>query len=163
MVRSKGTRPQEKFRYFYLNNKLHKVLKSSRVKNTLIAWSYEDKKRVLYVFSDVKKYKQNAYSLAEVCKMLNKHRVTIQDYILEGKVRAPQRIYPIGNAENFKWSQYMFSEDDIVELYDYIISAGREIEKLPTKSELKALIKHNVILYTKTSEGQFVPVWKAND
>jgi len=161
MARSKGTRPQEKFRYFYLNKKLHKVLKSSRVKNTLIAWSYEDKKRVLYVFSDVKKYKQNAYTLAEVCKMLNKHRVTIQDYILEGKVRAPQKVYPIGNAENFKWSQYMFSEDDIVELYDYIISAGREIEKLPTKSELKALIKHNVILYTKTNEGKFVPVWKA--
>jgi len=163
MVRSKGNRTQEKFRYFYLNKKLHKVLKSSRVKNTLIAWSYEDKKRVLYVFSDVKKYKQNAYTLAEVCKMLNKHRVTIQDYILEGKVRAPQKVYPIGNAENFKWSQYMFSEDDILELYDYIISAGREIEKLPTKSELKALIKHNIILYTKTSEGQFVPVWKSND
>jgi hypothetical protein len=163
MARSKGNRTQEKFWYFFLNGKIHKVLKTSRVRDTLIAWSYPDKKRVLYVFSDVRKHKQNAYTLTEVAKMLNKHRVTIEDYILEGKVRAPQKIYPIGNSESLKWSQYMFSEDDVLEVYDYILSAGRMIEDLPTKSELKALMKHNIILYTKTSEGNFVPVWKAND
>jgi hypothetical protein len=26
---------------------------------------------------------------------------------------------------------------------------------------LMAILKHNIILYTKTEEGKFVPVWKA--
>jgi hypothetical protein len=26
---------------------------------------------------------------------------------------------------------------------------------------MRALLKHNTILYTKTNEGNFVPVWKA--
>ena len=161
MVRSKRNRSQKSFRYFFLNGKLHKVLKSSRVKDQLIAWSYQDKARVLYPDSDVRKHMQNAYTMSQVSIMIGRHKVTIEDYILEGKIRAPQKVYPIGNSESKAWSQYMFSEDDVIELHEYILSAGREIEKLPTKNELKALMKHNVILYTKTTSGEFVPVWKA--
>jgi hypothetical protein len=104
---------------------------------------------------------QNAYTMSQVSIMIGRHKVTIEDYILEGKIRAPQKVYPIGNLESKAWSQYMFSEDDVIELHEYLLSAGREIEKLPTKNELKALMKHNVILYTKTTSGEFVPVWKA--
>jgi len=32
---------------------------------------------------------------------------------------------------------------------------------LPSRSELQAILKHNLILYTKTEDGKFVPVWKA--
>ena len=127
----------------------------------MIAWSYQDKSRVLYSNADVIKHMQNAYTMSQVSKMINKHKVTIEDYILDGKIRAPQKVYPIGNSESKGWSQYMFSEDDVIELHEYILTSGREIEKLPTKNELKALMKHNVILYTKTTSGEFVPVWKA--
>jgi hypothetical protein len=161
MARQKRNRPQKSFRYFFLNGKLHKVLKSSRVKDQMIAWSYQDKSRVLYSNADVIKYMQNAYTMTQVSTMIGKHKVTIEDYILEGKIKAPQKVYPIGNSESKAWSQYMFSEDDVLDLHEYILSAGREIEKLPTKNELKALMKHNVILYTKTTSGEFVPVWKA--
>jgi len=161
MARQKRNRSQKSFRYFFLNGKLHKVLKSSRVKDQMIAWSYQDKSRVLYSNADVIKHMQNAYTMSQVSKMINKHKVTIEDYILDGKIRAPQKVYPIGNSESKGWSQYMFSEDDVIELHEYILTSGREIEKLPTKNELKALMKHNVILYTKTTSGEFVPVWKA--
>jgi len=161
MARRKRARTKKNFRYFFLNEKLHKVLKSSRVKDQIIAWSYLDKKRVLYSYAEVIKYMERAYSLKEVCFILDKHVVTVKDYIGEGKIRQPQKIYPIGNSESTKWSQYMFNQKDILELHDYILSSGRNTENLPTKTELLALLNHNVILYTKTSEGTFVPVWKA--
>ena len=54
----------------------------------------------------------------------------------------------------------MFSESDIFDLHEYILDSGYSAE-MPSKAELKALLKNNLILYTKTEEGKFIPVWKA--
>ena len=83
MARSKRDGKSKNLRYFFLNDKVHKVLSSSRSKDELIAWCYIDKKRVMYSYSQVKKNMEKAYTIVEVSAMLNKHRVTIQDYILE--------------------------------------------------------------------------------
>ena len=159
MARKNGRKVRKAFLYFFLNDKLHTVLKSSRSKDEIIAWSYPDKKRMLYSYSQVNKYMDNAYSTTQVAALLNKHKVTIEDYILEGKIKAPQKVYPIGNPES-KWSKYMFNQSDILDLHQFILDAGHSKE-VPSKTELMALLKHNMILYTKTEEGNFVPVWKA--
>jgi hypothetical protein len=101
----------------------------------------------------------SAYSIVQVASMLNKHRVTIQEYILEGKIKSPQKIYPIGSASEDVWYKYMFSDKDILDLHQYILEAGHS-KNVPSKAELLALLKHSFILYTKTVDG-FVPVWKA--
>lgn len=159
MVRSTRSTPRKKFIYFFLNDKIHKVLSSSRSKDQLVAWCYPDSKRVLYSYSLVQKNMDNAYTIKEVGQLLNKHKVTIEDYILESKIRQPQKIYPIGKPDS-KWSQYMFSQKDILELHEFILDSGHSA-KVPSKAELLALLKNNIILYTKTDSG-FVPVWKAD-
>lgn len=159
MARKNRQRPRKKFVYFFLNGKVHKVLKLSRAKDEVVAWCYLDKKRVLYSYAQVDKNMEKAYSILEVSKILGRHRVTIEDYILEGKIKQPQKIYPISNPES-TWSKYMLSESDILDIHQFIIDAGH-IRDLPSRSELQAILKHNLILYTKTEEGKFVPVWKA--
>ena len=57
---------------------------------------------------------------------------------------------------------YMLTEEDILEIHQFILDDGYTSE-VPSRSELLALLKHNLILYTKTSEGKFVPVWKAEE
>lgn len=159
MVRRKRQPARKKFLYFFLNGKIHKVLTRSRAKDELTAWCYPDGVRAMYSLSQVEKNMQQAYSMVQVAEMLNKHKVTIEDYIIEGKIRTPQRVYPIGNPES-KWYKFMFNESDIMELHQFILDAGYT-KNLPSKSELQAILKHNLILYTKTTEGNFVPVWKA--
>lgn len=159
MVRETRKGKRKKFSYFFLNNKIHKVLSSSWAKDELIAWSYPDKKRVLYSYSQVVKNMENAYSTKQVSQLLNKHKVTIEDYILDGKIRYPQKVYPIGNIES-TWYKFMYSESDIMDIHQFILEAGYS-KDMPSRNELKALLKHNTILYTKTTDGKFVPVWKA--
>ena len=159
MVRKTRKGKRKKFIYFFLNNNIHKVLSSSWAKDELIAWSYPDKKRVLYSYSQVVKSMENAYSTKQVSQVLNKHKVTIEDYILDGKIRYPQKVYPIGNPES-TWYKFMYSESDIMDIHQFILEAGYS-KDMPSRNELKALLKHNTILYTKTNEGNFVPVWKA--
>jgi hypothetical protein len=159
MARAKRKQSPKKFLYFFLNNKIHKVLKRSRARDELIAWCYPDKKRVLYSYSQVDKNMQNAYTTKQVGELLNKHKVTIEEYILQGKVKQPQRVYPIGNPDS-TWNKFMFSETDILDIHQFIIDTGYS-KNVPSRAELQALLKHNMILYTKSSEGKFVPVWKA--
>jgi hypothetical protein len=160
MARSKRDGKSKVLRYFFLNDKVHKVLSASRSKDELIAWCYPDKKRVLYSYSQVKKNMETAYTIVQVSSMLNKHRVTIQDYILEGKVMTPTKIYPIGEPDSTSWSQYMFNQKNILDIHQHILDSGHSSE-IPSRAELLGLLKSNFILYTKTDEGKFVPVWKA--
>ena len=160
MARSKRNSKQKVLRYFFLNDKIHKVLRASRSKDELVAWCYPDKKRVMYSYAQVKKYMETAYTIREASAMLNRHRVTIQDYILDGKVATPQKIYPIGDSDNPNWSMYMFSSKNILDIHEHILDSGHSSE-VPSKAELLGLLKNNFILYTKTEDGKFVPVWKA--
>ena len=160
MARPKRDGKSKSLRYFFLNDKIHKVLKASRSKDEMIAWCYPDKKRVMYSYSQVKKNMETAYTVVEVASMLNKHRVTIQEYILNDKVATPQKIYPIGQPDSENWSQYMFNQKNILDIHQHILDSGHSKE-IPSKAEVQALLKNNLILYTKTEDGKFVPVWKA--
>ena len=159
MARENRHRLRKKFVYFFLNGKVHKVLRLSRARDEVIAWSYLDKKRMMYSYSQVDKNMEKAYTILETSKILGRHRVTIEEYILQGKIRQPQKVYPISNPES-TWSKYMLSESDILDIHQFIIDAGH-IRDLPSKAELQALLKHSLIMYTKTEDGKFVPVWKA--
>ena len=159
MARENRQRLRKKFVYFFLNGKVHKVLRLSRAKDEVVAWSYLDNKRVMYSYAQVDKHMERAYGIVEVSKIIGRHRVTIEEYILQGKVKQPQKVYPISNPDS-SWSKYMFSESDILDIHQFIIDAGH-IRDLPSKLELQAILKHNLILYTKTDDGKFVPVWKA--
>ena len=159
MARENRQRLRKKFVYFFLNGKVHKVLRLSRAKDEVIAWSYLDKKRMMYSYSQVDKHMEKAYTITEVSKILGRHKVTIEEYILQGKVKQPQKVYPISNPES-TWSKYMLNESNILDIHEFIIDAGH-IRDLPSRSELQALLKHNLIMYTKTEDGKFVPVWKA--
>jgi len=105
---------------------------------------------------------QKAYTLREAAKLLNRHKITVEDYILAGKIQQPTKIYSISNPDEGGWSMYMLTEEDILEIHQFILDDGYTSE-VPSRSELLALLKHNLILYTKTSEGKFVPVWKAEE
>lgn len=159
MARSSRRRLQKKFLYFFLNGKLHKVLSASRAKDQLVAWCYKDRKRVLYSYSQVRKNMEEAYTVVQVAEMLGRHRVTIQDYILDGKIITPEKLYPIGNPDS-DWYKYMFSQKDILDLHEFLLESGHT-QDLPSRAELLALLKNNLILYTKTEDNRFVPVWKA--
>jgi len=158
MARKTRSGIRKKFLYFFLNNKLHKVIRMSRARDELVAWCYSDKKRVLYSYVDVQKNMENAYTIKQVGALVGRHKVTIEEYILQGKITTPQKVYPISKPES-TWSKFMFSESDILKLHEYILEAGYT-KDLPSRAELRALLKNNMILYTKTDSG-FVPVWKA--
>lgn len=164
--RSREAAKRRKVRYFYVNGNLHKVLTVQRGQDLMYAWDFAEKKRKMYVLSDVRKRMQNAFSISEAAKMLGRHRMTIDSYIREGQVRTPQRAY---NMFTQRPGRYWLSEDDVLEVHEFMASqhAGRPRNDglitnypMPTRAEVKALVRQEMVLYTKDDKGEFVPVWK---
>jgi hypothetical protein len=156
-----------RLRYFYLNEKLHKVLRRSRAEDLIVAWDYQLGKRVAYSLTDVNRNKQHAYSISEVVKILGKHEDTIKFHLYRGDIRFPQQIYSLNG--NKTPGKYFWSEDDIREMHDFFktVHRGRPRKdggitpgNMPSRAEVEAMMKQEELLYVKNSEGEFVPVWK---
>jgi hypothetical protein len=169
-----GTRqrssPNKRVKYFYLNSDLHKVLRIIRAQDFVEAWSYPEAKRKGYVWSDVRKRMETAVPLAQVATLIGRHRVQIENYILNGHIKTPQRIYTLDGEK--KPGKYMFSESDVMDLHDYLLTVhiGRPRKdglitpgRMPTKSELRAMMRHDTVTYVKTHDGEFTPVWREVD
>lgn len=167
MVNSKRRKSTKTLRYFFLNNDLHKTLIVNRPEDLLIAWNYPKGERVAYVLTDSRSRMQRAYSFKDVAKIFDRYPDSIKRYVREGAIRTPQRTYTIDNPE--KLGRYFFSEDDIRDIHDYMItvSLGRPRRdgiknptRAPSKKELEAIIRNDTILYVKGDDGNFLPVWK---
>jgi hypothetical protein len=126
-----------------------------------------------YSFSDTKRHLQNAYTVKETAALLNRHRNRILEYVERGHIKRPQFTYTplVGEdkAETRKIFKYMFSEDDVMAIRDFLSTLHRgrprsdgliTSKNVPTRNELKAAMKNEVVLYQKTEDGDFVPVWK---
>ncbi|AVD99250.1 helix-turn-helix DNA binding domain protein [Streptomyces phage BillNye] len=149
---------------------MHRVLSINRAQDLVVTWVFKEGKRRAYVWSDARKRLEKAFTMKQVGQMVNRHRVNIEKYILEGKIRAPERIYTLdGNKTPGK---YMFSEKDVFELHDYLLTVhiGRPRKdgkitpgRMPSRAELRAMMQHDTTVYIKAADGTFTPVWKEID
>lgn len=153
-------------KFFYLNGELHKILRLLRPSDYVEAWNYSQHRTFGYVWSDVQKRMERAFSLSQVCAMVGRHRVQLEKYMLSGQVRTPQRIYPLGSPD--KPGKHFFSESDVLELHDFFLTVhrGRPRKdgkitpgKMPTRAELRAIMKHDLITYVQVGD-EFKPLWK---
>ena len=154
-------------RYFYLNNRLHKVLRRSRAEDLLVAWDYQNEKRVAYSLTDVNKNKQHAYPISQVVKIIGKHEDTIKLHLYKGNLQYPQQSYSLNG--NKTPGKYFWSEDDIRKMHDFFKTVHRGRPRIdgritpgdmPSRAEVEATMRQDNILYVKNNEGEFIPVWK---
>lgn len=159
-------------KYFFLDQKLYKMLRQHRASDLLVAWDFEGDTIVHFILSDAKRKMKNAYDTKEVARLLNRSRFMIQQYVAKGAINPPMRIMESGKTVHGKpFNTMKWSEEDIVALHEYLLTngGGRPRKdgtlypgaRLPTRQELLALLRHQPMFYMKTASGEFVPVWSA--
>jgi hypothetical protein len=165
--RRKIVSENKRWNFFYLNGDLNKTLETRRSDNMLVAWNFKENRRVAYVLSDAYRRRQRAYSVSQVAKIVGKHVDTIKRHIRGENIRKPQAAYSLDGTH--KLLRYLFSDDDIREMHEFFktVHIGRPRNdgkvtngELLSGPELEALLRNEKVLYTKDSNGEFVPVWK---
>lgn len=156
--------------YFFLNGELHKALRINRSDDTIETWAYPSARRVSYSYSTVKRNMERAWSTPEVASMLQRHRITIERAVRAKEIPEPPIAYTrTGNVNAPNKKRWMWRESDIMAMHKALASHGkgparsdgtRATQKIPSANEVRAMIRHNLILYVKTDDG-FVPTWDA--
>ena len=133
----------------------------------IVAWNYEESKRVAYSLSDVYMRRQRAYTVPQTAKILNRHVDSIKRHFRQGNIKRPDMAYSLDGQKIPKRGFY--KEDDIREMYDFFknMHIGRprkdgqiNNQDYMSKAELEALLRNEKILYTKVDEDTFAPVWR---
>ena len=163
---------KHKTKFFFLNDELHKLLRVNRPHDIAEAWNYEQHKRVVYIWSMVKKNWAKAYRTTEVAKIVDRDVEIVKKYIYEGGIPEPPRSYVIGSdPKRYGWHRW--ADKHVIQLHEYMLTkhAGRPrkdgkitpMYRTPTRKEILALLRDETIVYVKTSSGDFVPAWNESE
>jgi hypothetical protein len=133
----------------------------------IVAWSYDDEKRMRFSYSGVRRESSKAYTMKEVSELIEKSQKEILKLISRNLVDRPSgRLYTIKNKLPGKW---MWSESDILALREAIFELAPKNKygepfsnfTLISKKELLSKLHEDTSYYVKGSDGQFVKVWRA--
>jgi len=144
------SQPQDKInpckKIFFLNGDLVKVFHINKSSNIVNFFNVTQDKEQSMLYSDFKKHRKRAYTIANTARLLNRSRVQFQRIIANGLIPAPIGD-SIGGERGFQINAY-YSEDHVFEI--------REL----TEQDLRSKMGDAIMLYTKTKDGRFIPTWQ---
>lgn len=153
--------------YFFLNGDLHRLIRKSAAQNICYAMNLKTNEVNKYTYKDYKAFKKKAYTISEVGYILRRHIDRIRVALASGAIKKPFMVQHSGRT-----GVYYFSEEDIYEIREYFAnihrgrprSDGIVISKdVPTIAEVDAMLDKKPMLYVRTKEGNFVPVWRQEE
>ena len=159
---------RKKMRFFYYDDKLHKVIRINYPANLVEAWCFSERRRVTLLYTDWKRNAGKALTTGEVCKLLNVSREAMQKTYQKQEFRKPERSYALDglfNERNMWWS-----EKNVMELYEAFMSHhwGRPRkdgkitpnQRLPTRAQIRAHFKNAQTLYIQNEDGKMIPLFE---
>lgn len=156
-------------RIFFINNELIKVIHINRASNIVEFFNVPQQKTQSMLYTDFKRYRKRAYSIANTAKLLNRSRLQFGKYIASGLI--PEPIGDNISGERGWQNRAYYSEDQIFEIREIMteIHFGRPRldgkstpRNVPTEQDLRSKMGDAIMLYTKTSDGRFIPTWQEN-
>ena len=151
---------------YFLDKDLVRLITSNRGSNIVYLQNITQNKEQTMLLSDFKKHRKRAYTFSNTARLLDRSNMQLYRYIDRGLIKPPMGILPGGERKFTKKSYY--SEDDVFEIRRVMGSLHRGRPRkdgkttnnhVLTEQELRAKMGDALMLYTKTKDGRFVPVW----
>ena len=156
-------------RIFFLNDCLVKVIHINKSSNIVIIYNVKEDKRQSLLYTDFKKHRKRAYTVANAARLLNRSRLQFSKYIASGLIPAP--IADSIDGERGLQIKAYYSEDHLFEIREIMstIHHGRPRSdglvtprNVPTEQDLRSKMGDAIMLYTRTSDGRYIPTWQEN-
>lgn len=156
-------------RLFFLDGDLVKLIHSNKASNIVEFYNVNKGKNQSMLYSDFKKHRKRAYSVANAARLLNRSRLQFGKYIASGLIPAPIGD-SIGGERGLRIKSY-YSEDHLFEIREIMttIHHGRprndgkiSPRNVPSEQDLRSKMGDAIMLYTRTSDGRFIPTWQEN-
>lgn len=156
------------YRYFFLNGKVYRLTHASWARDEAVAWDFAEKKSVMFSWSDIRRHAQRGFTPKQVIKIIHRTKRQLDNYQDFGWVSKPVMV----EMPETGYRVRVYSEDDIYKIRDMMAGLGRgrprkdgiiRPQLVPTREEIHAAIKYNAQLFIKTEDGEFVPLFEADN
>ena len=153
-------------RIWFLNGDLVRLYHSSRSTGLVTVYNITKDRLETCFRNDFRKNRQRAYTVAETSRLVNRHRKYFPLLIKRGVVPPPTGA-KINGERGWQIRAY-YSESQVKEIRDILASIhmGRPRKDnlitnnmTPTSQELTRRTGDGILVYTKTEDGRFIPVW----
>ena len=157
-------RPRRKI--WFLNGDLMREEHTSRAAGMVTLYNITQARRETTTVIEFKKKRKRAFTVKETAQLLNCHRKHIPRLVKRGIIPDPVGELPGGERAFHHLSYY--SEDVIMEARKAMSQihhgAARKDglitnNKTPTEQELRYSMGDGILLYTKTEDGRFIPIY----
>jgi len=153
---------------FFVDGNLVRFINKNRGMNIVNIFDIIEQKDKTMLLSDFKKHRKRAYTVVSTARLLNRGPAQIYRYIDQGLIPPPVGAQPGGKRMFTKKSYY--SEDHVFEIREAMSKIhfgrprkdGRITNNVLTEQELRAKMGDALLLYTRTKDGEFIPVWSEN-
>ena len=152
---------------FFLNKDIVRLVHTNRANNICVVYNFIKDKEQTLLYSDFKKHRKRAYTVKNTVKIFGRSRIQLERWITKGLVDPPTGAVAGGKRVFGEYAYY--SEEDLFTIRSTIatISIGRPrkdgrvnaSKNIPTEKELRSLIGDAIMLYTRTKDGEYIPVW----
>ena len=175
MAGDSGEEPSEKLqrkvkasaKVFFLNKDLVKVISVTRGADLIYLYNVCKQKEQVMLRSDFRKHRKRAYGMKYAGILLDRRPIQLNRYISWGLIDPPTGYGP-GGVRRFHSKSY-YSEDDLFKIREAMTSIHRGAprkdgritnSRVLTEKELRAKMGDELMLYTKTESGEFIPTWQ---
>jgi hypothetical protein len=154
-------------RVWFLNGDLVRIYHLNRAGGIVAVYNIVKDRIETCLLSDFKKNRERAYSVKETSILVNRHQKYLPTLMKKGIIP-----YPTGAQKDGvrAWQvRSYYSESQVKEIRDILASftKGRPRKDglinnniTPSAQELSRRMGDGMMLYTKTEDGRFVPVWQ---
>ena len=151
---------------WFLNGDLVRLHHSSRSTGLTTVYNITKDRLETCLRSDFIRNRQRAYTVAETAKLVNRHRKYFPSLIKRGVIPPPLGSQ-IDGTRGWQIRAY-YSELQVKEIRDILASIhiGRPRKDnlitnnmTPTSQELTRRTGDGILVYTKTEDGRFIPIW----
>jgi hypothetical protein len=156
-------KPQRKV--FFINDDLVRVIHINRAQNFIKFYNISQDKDQTMLYTDFIKHRKRAYMKRDVARLLDRSLVQLNRYIYDDMIERPTGSAP-GGVRAWHHKSY-YSEDYIFKIREMMsnIHRGRPRKdgltsnNVISEQELRIRMGDAMMLYTKNSDGEMVPVW----
>jgi len=151
---------------WFLNGDLVRLHHSSRSTGIVSVYNITKDRLESCLRTDFRKNREKAYTVSETARLVNRHRKYFPSLIKRGIIPPPVGAQ-VGGTREWQVRAY-YSESQLKEIRDILASIhiGRPRKdnlitnnQTPTSQELTRRTGDGILMYTKTEDGRFIPVW----
>jgi hypothetical protein len=151
---------------YFLNGDLVRLHHSSRSTGLVTIYNITKDRLESCLRTDFRKNREKAFTVAETARLVNRHRKYFPSLIKRGIIPPPIGAQ-VGGTREWQIRAY-YSESQVKDIRDILASIhiGRPRKdnlitnnQTPTSQELTRKIGNGILVYTKTEDGRFIPVW----